>query len=355
METMQLMPVRPSMVRTNGTPRVEDAVIIGEIIKSTELLTAPRPQVTPTVIRSPFIEANTKEVTMHHLQNTCIIPVFSKDNEITISHGNFIETLHEAVSKIFPRERISTPSVRVSHMIKGRIPEAIHKSVNQLLETDKTIYYERMAFNIEIPSISDEVNGNMLHLSIGGVRAYNHENLYGKKSSEKFKVFIGFQNMVCCNLCISTDGYKDELRAMSCADLFKSTMELFRGYDQRKHLNLMGQLQNSSLTEHQFAQLVGKTRLYQSLPPALKKALPNLDFNDGHINLVAKNYYQDEHFSRNEDTGDINLWNVYNLFTGANKNSYIDSFLDRSVNATKVIGGIEKALHGDDSYRWFIN
>jgi len=68
------------------------------------------------------------------------------------------------------------------------------------------LYYERMAFVIEIPEISEVINGNKLSLAIGGVRAYNQENLYGKKSIEKFKVFIGFQNKVCLNLCISTDG-----------------------------------------------------------------------------------------------------------------------------------------------------
>ena len=35
--------------------------------------------------RLPFIEANTKEVSVGHLKNECIIPVFSKDNEVTMS------------------------------------------------------------------------------------------------------------------------------------------------------------------------------------------------------------------------------------------------------------------------------
>ena len=52
------------------------------------------------------------------------------------------------------------PSMRVSHVIKGRIPEAIHKPVNQLLESDKTIYYERMMFCFEIPTIHEDIEGN---------------------------------------------------------------------------------------------------------------------------------------------------------------------------------------------------
>ena len=51
-----------------------------------------------TIIRTPsnlhFIEANTQEVDLHHLLNDCITPVFSKDNELTINHAQFIETIH---------------------------------------------------------------------------------------------------------------------------------------------------------------------------------------------------------------------------------------------------------------------
>ena len=90
------------------------------------------------VKRLPFIEANTKEVSMEHLKSECIVPVFSKDNEITISHPNFIETVWEAANRVFPNDSIELPEIRVSHIIKGRTPEAIHKSVKDLLEEDKT-------------------------------------------------------------------------------------------------------------------------------------------------------------------------------------------------------------------------
>ena len=40
-----------------------------------------------------FIEANSMEVTLDHLKNDNVIPVFSKDNELTISHPQFIETV----------------------------------------------------------------------------------------------------------------------------------------------------------------------------------------------------------------------------------------------------------------------
>ena len=72
-----------------------------------------------------FIEANTVKIDLQHLKNDCIVPVFSKDNELTISHNAFIETVWEATQAFFTGETIDKPDIRVSHIVKGRIPEAI--------------------------------------------------------------------------------------------------------------------------------------------------------------------------------------------------------------------------------------
>lgn len=75
---------------------------------------------------------------------------------------------------------------------------------------------------------------------------------------------------------------------------------------------------------------------------------------DTQINLVAKSYYRDPDFGVVGERKEISLWNVYNLLTGANKSSYIDNLLDRSLNATNLAEGINKALYGDKEYSWFI-
>jgi len=354
METMQLLPIRTNVNLISQHQQAKEPVIID--ITSTPDSRPFQEYDNPTGKSNVphFIEANTKEVSFSHLRNECVVPVFSKDNEVTISHPNFIETVWNTARSFFPTETILEPDIRVSHVIKGRIPEAIHKPVNQLSDTDKTIYYERMAFCFEIPSISENINGSRLNLSIGGVRAYNHENLYSKKGTEKFKIFIGFKNLVCCNLCISTDGYQSEIKVMSTTDLSKAVLELFQLYNPARHLHLMSSLKDSFLTEHQFAQLIGKTKLYQCLATNQKKLLPSMEFGDSQINAVAKSFYQDSNFSMEQGAAAISLWNVYNLFTGANKSSYIDSILDRSLNATELVDGINSALHGDSAYRWFI-
>ena len=349
MEAMQLMPVHRTnmLIQTFNQPKFEVETPVETI--ETEIISSRRENK-----RLPFIEANTKEVTIQHLREECVVPVFSKDNEITISHPSFIETVWEAANQIFPNERIEEPAIRVSHVIKGRTPEAIHKPVKDLLESDKTIYYERMMFCFEIPTIHEDIMGNRLNLTIGGIRAYNHENLYSKKGTEKFKVFIGFKNLVCCNMCVSTDGYKSELKVMSTADLFSSVMRLFLEYNIAKLLYYMSAYKDSYMTESQFAQFLGKSRLYQYLPIEQKKRLPQMLMTDTQIGLVAKAYYNDDNFALPENQNAISMWNVYNLLTGANKSSYIDNFLDRSLNATQLTEGLNKALYGENEYSWFI-
>jgi len=303
----------------------------------------------------PFIEANTLTVDIEHLQHDCIIPVFSKDNERTISHPEFVEAAVQAAETLFGKENVSVPELRVSHTIKGRTPDAIHKPAAELLETEKTLYYERMAFAFEIPLIQETVGGNLLTLTAGGVRCYNHENLFGKKSLEHFKVFIGFKNMVCCNMCVSTDGFTEELSAASTSELMAKILLLFQGYSPELHLSRMQALTNFSITESQFAQILGKCRLHQHLPKQEKNQIPVLHFTDTQIHAVAKEYFSNENFGSYLD-GSISLWNMYNLLTGANKGSYIDQFLTRSLNAFELTCGVADALHNPDSpYRWFIS
>ena len=306
------------------------------------------------VKRSPFIEANTVAVTLDDLRSD-FIPVFAKDNESTISHTEFIETVYNSINHLFPRESLSNIEYRVSHKICGRIPSAVSKPADKLEDWEKTQYFERMAFSIEIPTICDSINGNELVLSIVGVRAYNHTNLYGKKGIETFKLAIGFSNRVCTNLCISTKyGLTSEIQVFNINELQLKTLELLQNYKAKEHLKNMKLLPQKSLTESQFATLLGRTRLYQYLPKKLKNELPELLFGDAHLNMVAKDYYNDKRFI-NYNVGCINLWNLYNLFTNANRSSsYIDTFIDRGNNAADFIDGISLALEGKDNYQWFL-
>lgn len=301
-----------------------------------------------------FIESNTSSVKLMELKENHIIPVFAKDNEPTICHADFIEATSSVANYHFGDGTSSIPEIRVSHPIMGRIPEARNKPAKELQDFEKTLYYERMAFFIEIPTISKVIDGNLLYLTVGGVKAYNQDNLYSTKGSyEHFKIFIGFKNTVCTNLCIWSDGYVDTLKVRSLRELVEKIHVLIYKFDSKKQLADLERFSDLNITESQFAQLLGRARMYQHLPKAISQKLPTLQFNDTQLSSIAEQYYKDESFSRNDD-GTINLWKLYNLFTGANKSSYIDKFLDRGVNAHEFTSGIAASLE-DGQKSWFLS
>jgi hypothetical protein len=313
------------------------------VIDAQEVIVAPS---------SSFIEANTIQVSLQHLKKECTIPVFSKDNETTISHYQFIERAYSVAKKFFSETKISEPDIRVSHIIKGRVPSAIGKPAKDLKENEKTLYYERCAFMIGMQT-KEIVNGNPLTLTIGGVRAYNQENLYSKKTVEKFKIFIGFQNKVCTNLCISTDGFSNEVRITSVNELEDSMVSLFTQYDKIKHLGMMERMSKFSLDEQEFAHLIGKIRMYQYLSKEEQKRYAMFSLNDGQINSVVRDYFNCPNFSR-DNNKQINLWNLYNLFTEANKSSYIDNNFERNVNVYEFTNFLADSLQ-NQSTNWFLH
>lgn len=306
-----------------------------------------------TSTEKAFIEANTIPTTLREIQQDHIIPVFVKDNEPVISHAEFINSMASVVSDIYHGERILTPAVRLSHPVKGRIPEAKDKPANQLLDHERTIYYERMAFVIEVPSITGLVEDNTLSLCVGGVKAYNLDNLYNRKGAdEHFKIFIGFQNRICMNLCVWTDGTMLDLKVKDVGQLRGCMRTLLERYNAQYHLHHMKELARYQLTEAQFAQLLGRCRMYSHLPAKLKAEIPQLLFGDQQQGTVIRDFYKDKSFCRTTD-GSINLWRLYNLFTNANKSTYIDQFVERGANAFSFVYEVKQALQ-QGGHSWYL-
>jgi hypothetical protein len=301
-----------------------------------------------------FIEANTVSASVATIRDGHIIPVFIKDNEPVISHAEFIDATVEVVSDIFGKKVILAPDIRLSHPIKGRVPEAKKKPSNELLEHEKTIYYERMAFVIEIPDIQTVVDGNILNLTVGGVKAYNLDNLYNRNGADQhFKIFIGFQNKVCTNMCVATDGALSNLKVKDLNQLQGAVHTLVRNYNVNQLSEKLKSYSDYELSEKQFVHLVGRCRLYKHMPERLKDGIRELMFGDSQINTICREYYADANFKSFPD-GSINLWRLYNLFTGANKATYVDNFLDRSINAYELINDIQYSLQ-NSTRCWYLN
>ena len=302
-----------------------------------------------------FIEANTSAVSYREIKDQHIIPVFSATNEPLISHQELIDSLTSVTKNWFQGEVVLDPSIRVSHPIKGRIPDAKYKKASELEPWEQTLYYERMMFCIEVPSIAEMVGGNLLSLTVGAVKSYSEDNLYGKRPSgeQQFHLFVGFRNKVCCNMCVNTDGVKLDLKVKDLAQLEQSIFAMLSQYNVAAHIEAMRKLTSIEITQSEFAQFIGKSRLYKYMPDELKLGLTPLCFGDQQMGAVTKDFFNDENFSTSLETGTINLWKLYNLLTGVNKSTYIDQFLQRAINAQELVLEIAQHKSGEKS-SWYL-
>ena len=299
-----------------------------------------------------FLDANTNSITMEELKTQCVVPTWA-NQELTISHQDFIETINDAAKTFYQGEAVTTPEIRVSHIVRGRTPDALGKRASELLECEKTQFYQRLAFAFTIPTIYETIQGQKMELCVGGVRNYNDLNLYrASKGVEKFSVFVGWRVKICSNQILTGQGVKLSMEVMSLNQLYQQVMELFNQFNPAREVHLMQTLSNTYLTETQFAQVIGRMRLYQALPNNVQRGIPKLIITDSQINNVCRSYYHNEDFGGKD--GSLSMWNFHNLLTESNKSSYIDSYLQRAVNATDVTVGLNNALHGDTTYQWFL-
>ena len=302
-----------------------------------------------------FIESNTQAITLEELTTQNIIPTFS-DNTLTISHQNFIMATYRAAEKVFGE--LTKPELRVSHPIIGRIPSAQHKKVDELLPEEKTIFYQRLAWCCHVKGLTRNINGQTVHLCIGGVRAYNEDKLYAKASPCKVKTFVAYQVRICSNNLIQCDGNSGTIECMTEADIYQKSLELFTAFNPHKedNLRLLENLSTTTISEELFCKIIGRMRLYQFLPLEEQKQLPLLTIGDQAVNALVKNYISNPNFGRNEGEN-YTCWNLMQNANEAVKQAYIDKWIDRNQNCTDFAIGIQKAINGEDTegYSWFIN
>lgn len=303
-----------------------------------------------------FIESNTQAITLSELAEKSIVPTFS-DNSLTISHQNFVMAVYKAAEEIFGE--LTPIECRVSHPINGRVPTALDKKTNELKDNEKTIYYQRLAWVSHVSNLTRTINGQEVHLCIGGVRGYNEDKLYNRPSAMKFKIFVGWQVRVCSNLMLQCSGFSGTIDCMTEADIRQQALELFRNFDPQKedNLKILENLNDTRITEEQFCNIIGRMRLYQALPLGQQKSLPQFILGDQAVNAAVREYVNNPNFGKKEGVDTISTWDLMQLLNEAVKSSYIDRWLERNQNCTDFAIGISKALQFEDTegYDWFLN
>ena len=310
--------------------------------------------VTDTRAAVNFLEANTDAITIEELASKCVVPTWA-NMESTIAHQDFVNCVHEAAKDFYFGEQVNAPDIRVSHIVRSRVPSAAGKKASELLECEKTQFYQRLAFAFTIPTIWETVRGEKLELCVGGVRNYSDLNLYrASKGLEKFSVFVGWRVVICSNQVLTGEGVKFNMEVSNINELYRNVLELLHSFNPAKDIHLLHALSETYLTETQFAQVVGRMRMFQALPSSQQKRMPQLLITDSQINNVCRDFYRSEHFGMKEN--EISLFDFHNLLTESNKSSYCDTYLHRAVNATEVSVGLNNVLRGfDNKYAWFLS
>lgn len=301
-----------------------------------------------------FLEGNSQAISFHDLRSKCIVPTWA-NNQLTISHQNFIQAVSAAAYTVFGKDQVNAPEIRVSHAVNGRTPDALHKRPNELLDSEKTLYYQRMCFCITV-SMMDTINGNETNIVVGGVRALNNENLGSRQTLSKVKVFCGEKVKVCSNLCVFGTNYIDKLEVASESEIYTAAISLFSEYNQETSKHQLEMLGQTTMTTEVFTHIIGRMRLYEALSSIQRQkiGLPELILGDQTVNSMVRNFVNNKNFGIGNGN-EITLWAFYNLLTEANKNAYIDRFLAKSVNATDFSFGIAEALLCKDTpYQWFV-
>lgn len=305
---------------------------------------------------SHFIESNTSAITLEKLKRICIVPSF-KDSSLTISHQEFAENVLGAAMDYFNGETFGELECRVSHPISGRNPNALRTPANLLTEADKTLFFQRFCFCFELTSMTKTIDGQPICLTIGGVRAYNEQNLYANKSPEKLKIFIGWRVCVCSNLMLSCDGLQDRLEVMSELDIYKATLDLFTAFDPIDNFNMLENLVNTRLSTQEFCNFIGRMRLYQALPAKTRQELelPEILLGDSQINAATRQFVSNKNFGIN-GADSISCYQLLQCLNESSKSSYIDTFLSKNKNCVDIATGIQKAIEGrdDENYSWFL-
>lgn len=124
-----------------------------------------------------FIESNTAAISLEDLATKCIVPTFG-DMSLTISHQNFMASVCKAATDVFGP--LTPIECRVSHPIIGRVPSALYKKPSEVLDSEKTLFYQRLAWISHVRGLSRQINGQTVFLTIGGTRAYSEDRLYGR-------------------------------------------------------------------------------------------------------------------------------------------------------------------------------
>lgn len=305
-----------------------------------------------------FIESSTQAITLEELETKCIVPCFAT-NELTLSHQEIAKNLYAAAATVFGLENLGPLEFRVSHPISGRIgtKEALKKAVSELNDSEKTIFYQRIACCFKVKNMTKNVCGQETQFCIGFIRSYHTTNLYSGKSAERISLYCGTRVRLCSNMCLTLSGVRENLLCLTGMDVRENALRMFESYSVHadEDVQMLEDLGHTSITPFEFCTLIGRLRYYMAMDTASRKALPKIDLGDQLCNEATR-LFVNSHWGIQEGESSINLFRLLQCFNEAAKNSYIHNWLTKNAQCTELCLNLQKVLEGDQDnpYAWFL-
>ena len=99
---------------------------------------------------------------------------------------------------------------------------------------------------------------------------------------------------LCTNLCVWTDGSKLNFRVASMEELAFKVLELIRHYDLEEHTDQMELLTRVSISDQQFAKIIGRAKMSNHVAVSERYSKPLFPLTDRQINQVVDGYFTDK-------------------------------------------------------------
>lgn len=297
-----------------------------------------------------FLRAGTVRRTLSDTLNHDLPSSEERRRTIPLSHLQILQAAVEATQERYPDDGIAVTDFRCSHPVSNIDGNPLLHSLS------KSFFYARSSFTIEIPSVSFELGGQSLSLTLGGLVAYpNPNDLDWRLNRGYLKLFAGFRVHICTNLCAGTDGVALEVKAQNAKDLKDRINELIDSFDveearqkikamQDRRIPVSGLIRrllggqsrqwNSRSERRLFEILTGDASPHELRTEGarLLGSEAELPFGSHEILQILTRMRTQAPFREDAD-GQISIWNFYNQLTEALKDVPQERFLEGHVQA----------------------
>jgi hypothetical protein len=271
--------------------------------------------------------ANAKEVSVQELFN-CLVPKNERTNQHIVSQAELATITKDTLSNEY---NIGDATIVGSHF----------HSMGNATKEDVGGWYDRLVCIYDL-DVVQEISDSQLRLTAGFAIDYKSQSKLAnnKKNEQVVTMFMGFQNNVCMNMCISSEGISHQLIFSSPSEfaaLMKNNVQSYT-IQMKRQIELLRSMEGKSMPVNKFEEMLGRELIKSRMGNAQANKLTPL--NSTQWMDVASLTITDRRYRINPEDKSVSAWQAYNLMTEAAKNSQLDSVVSTLSNCTKFVAKV---------------